>query len=70
MPRLFLTIEKKLGILLDDKPFLFVDASLFAWSPSGYGKSEPLPKKEKLTILTPRSIVNTFRAGYMPQMKL
>ena len=57
-------------ILLDDKPFLFANSMLFAYTPFGYDKGRALPGTKKLTVLTPKSIVNTFRAGYIPQMAI
>lgn len=55
-------------VLLNNKAFLFVHPSIFLWSPSGYEEGIAVPDVNKLIILTPRSIVNTFRAGYTPQM--
>jgi hypothetical protein len=54
-------------ILFEDKPYLFTQGQLHRWTPSGYGKSMAVPKDAKLTVLTPQSIVNAFRAGYRPQ---
>ena len=55
-------------IVLDNKPFLVKDQSNYLWSPFGYEEGIALPDADKFTILTPRSIVATFRAGYVPQM--
>lgn len=55
-------------IVWDDKPFLVKDYFIYLWSPFGYEKGIALPSSANLTVLTPRSIVNTFRAGYVPQM--
>ena len=63
-------------ILLDGRAFLVKDQSIFLWSPFGYAdgialpgkKGAALPDADRLTVLTPRSIVNAFRAGYVPQM--
>ncbi len=44
--------------------------SLFPWSPSGYGLPLKLPRVGEFIMLTPRSTVNAFRAGYIPQMAL
>jgi hypothetical protein len=57
-------------VLFNDNAFLFLDQLLFLWSPFGYEKGIALPDVNKLTILTPRSIVNTLRAGYLPQMAM
>jgi hypothetical protein len=55
-------------VLIKSIPFLVAGRQMYAWSPEGYDRSMPLPKTGKLTVLTPRSIINTFRAGYIPQM--
>lgn len=55
-------------IVFEDLPFLIRDGLFFQWSPFGYEKGAPFPKVDKITVLTPGSIVNVFRAGYMPQM--
>ena len=41
---------------------------LFPWSPFGYGEGIALPAEGKITVLTPASVVNTLRAGYVPQI--
>ena len=43
---------------------------LYEWSPFGYEIGIELPKNKRITVLTPRSTVNTFRAGYKPQIGL
>ncbi len=55
-------------VLWEDKPHLLAGGRLFPWSPEGYKDSIPLPAVEKITVLTPRSVVNAFRAGYVPEM--
>jgi hypothetical protein len=55
-------------VSIDDHAYLVLHRLLFLWSPFGYEKEIAMPETGKLTILTPRSIVNTFRAGYLPQM--
>ncbi len=55
-------------ILFEDLPFLIRDGLIFQWSPFGYEKGIPIPRVDKITVLTPGSIVNAFRAGYIPQM--
>jgi hypothetical protein len=57
-------------IVFDNKPYLVLDQLIFLWTPFGYEKSIALPDIEKVIVLTPRSIVNTLRAGYLPQMDL
>jgi hypothetical protein len=55
-------------VVYDEKPYLLKDQQLYLWSPAGYEKGIELPNADKLTVLTPRSFVNMFSAGYMPQM--
>ena len=55
-------------VLVAQQPFLILRQQLYPWSPAGYGRPIPLPATDKVTVLTPRSIVNTFSAGYIPQM--
>jgi hypothetical protein len=71
-------------IVWDNKPYLVKDHFMYLWSPFGYEEGIDLPAGEgsalpaavgsalpasvSLTVLTPRSVVNAFRAGYVPQM--
>jgi hypothetical protein len=55
-------------VLIENKPYLVFGKNIYLWTPFGYEKGMALPNVEKLTVLTPRSIVNTFRAGYLPQI--
>jgi hypothetical protein len=55
-------------ILYGDKPYLLKNNKLHLWNPAGYEKSITLPGTEKLTVLTPKSLVNMFSVGYVPQM--
>ncbi len=55
-------------VLIDSKPYLVFGKNIYLWSPFGYEKGTALPATDKLTVLTPRSVVNTFRAGYLPQI--
>lgn len=57
-------------VLIYSNAYLVFDKRIFLWSPFGYGKGQNLPNENKLAVLTPGSIVNTFRAGYMPQIAL
>ena len=56
-------------VLYADKPYLVVRGRMYPWSPSGYGMPVELPVSE-FEVLTPRSTVNAFRMGYVPQMAL
>lgn len=55
-------------VLYEDKPHLVAGGLLFLWSPSGYGEAVMPPAGVELPVLTPRSTVNAFRMGYVPQM--
>ena len=41
---------------------------LLAWSPGGYGERRRRPKGEEVSVLTPKSTVETIRAGYVPEI--
>ncbi|MBS1503054.1 MAG: hypothetical protein JST32_13385 [Bacteroidetes bacterium] len=53
---------------VDEKPYLIAGGKLFEWSPFGYATNKPLAESESVIVLTPKSTVNAFRAGYLPQM--
>lgn len=55
-------------VLIDNNAFLVLGHLFFLWTPFDYEKGIALPVANKLAILTPRSVVNAFRAGYLPQM--
>lgn len=55
-------------VLYNENPYLLKGNKLHLWSPAGYEEVIDVPKATALEVLTPRSIVNTFRAGYEPQM--
>jgi len=57
-------------VIYKDQPAVVIGLSLYPWSPFGYEKGVTLPEEEKLTVLTPKSVVNTFREGYIPQIAL
>ncbi len=57
-------------VRIDQQPLLILNRQLYPWSPSGYGQPTAFPNTEKVAVLTPRSIVNTLRAGYAPQMAI
>lgn len=57
-------------VLLNDKPFLISGGMVYLWSAFGYEKGVLLHANNKLTVLTPRSVVSAFRAGYVPQISL
>lgn len=49
-------------------PHLLRDGLLFPWSPFGYGPGIVLADDGRVFVLTPRSVVNTFKSGYLPKM--
>jgi hypothetical protein len=55
-------------ILLNDHPFLVRGKYIFRWTPFGYEKPVDFPRADKVEVLTPRSVVHAFQAGYMPGM--
>jgi hypothetical protein len=55
-------------VIYKDHPAVVVGSSIYPWSLFGYEKGVTLPEEEKLTVLTPKSVVNAFRAGYIPQI--
>ena len=70
-----ITFDEKLAdlpdgsfVLFNDTPFLVLEHKLFQWSAFGYEKGIVVPGIERLPVLTPKSLVNAFRAGYLPQM--
>jgi hypothetical protein len=56
-------------ILMNEDPYVFTKGRLHRWSVFGYEDSIAVPEATTLTVLTPHSIVNAFRAGYTPQIK-
>jgi hypothetical protein len=55
-------------VLYEDQPHLIREGILFLWTPSGYEARISVPVESELEVLTPRSTVGAFRAGYIPQM--
>jgi len=55
-------------VLYKNDAYLISDGLMYLWSPFGYQSGIALPHVAKLSVLTPKSVVNTFRAGYLPQM--
>lgn len=72
-----ITYEEKIStlpdgafILVDNVAYVVKAKKMHRWRESGYEPAVPLPAEIRITVLTPRSIVNTFRAGYIPQIGL
>jgi hypothetical protein len=57
-------------IFINSEPYLVASRQLFHWTPEGYDQRLPIPINETVTVLTPRSVVNAFSAGYLPQMNI
>lgn len=57
-------------VLVDDKPYLVANNQLYLWTSFGYESPVALPEAEIITVLTPKSTVNAFKAGYKPQMAI
>ncbi|WP_083227977.1 hypothetical protein [Mucilaginibacter sp. PPCGB 2223] len=55
-------------VLVNEQPYLVANGGLYLWTPFGYEDKIAFPANSMLEVLTPRSIVNTFSAGYLPQM--
>jgi len=55
-------------IMYNEQPYLVHDKHIYAWSPEGYATGVALPDVEDVIVLTPRSFVNMFSAGYVAQV--
>jgi hypothetical protein len=52
----------------DEHAHLIQGEELLAWSPGGYRDSQPRPRGERVSVLTPESTVKVIRAGYVPEV--
>lgn len=66
--RLSSFIPEGVFVSIDREPYIFTSGTLVKWTPSGYTERIVLHEAKFLTVLTPSSIVNAFRAGYKPQV--
>ena len=57
-------------IFMNGQPYTVASPHLWHWTPACYDAKLQLPKNETVTVLTPRSVVNTFSAGYLPQVSI
>ncbi|MEO6980345.1 MAG: hypothetical protein ABI113_18275 [Mucilaginibacter sp.] len=57
-------------IQIDNEPYLLANNKIHHWTPLGYDKTEVFPSSSKVKVLTPKSTVAAFRAGYRPQLKI
>ncbi|HTU93158.1 MAG TPA: hypothetical protein VMF69_23970 [Gemmataceae bacterium] len=51
-----------------EQAYLIWGDSLLAWSPAGYGERRQRPAREEVRVWTPKSTVETIRAGYVPEV--
>lgn len=54
-------------IELGGKACLLADSKIWTWTPFGYEEGEGRPTGLRVTVLTPKSIINAIRAGYAVQ---
>lgn len=69
------TLPNGTFISIKDEAYLVYDNHIYRWSPEGYAAGtaapEAVPAPEgAVIVLTPRSVVNAFRAGYVPEVRL
>lgn len=57
-------------IFLNGQSYLIASDFLHHWTAFGYDNKISLPTNLVVTVLTPRSVVNLFGAGYIPQMAI
>lgn len=50
----------------DDHAWLVRQERLLRWSPAGYDAARPRREALRVRVLTPRSVVRAFRAGWVP----
>jgi hypothetical protein len=53
----------------DGKPWVILKGSILPWTVAGYGEGVALPKG-KVRVLTPKSMMNAFRAGYLAEVRI
>ena len=53
--------------IFEGNPYLLIGGSMHLWTPSGYKVGIVLSKDMLVQVLTPESVVNAFRAGYVPE---
>lgn len=57
-------------VQLEEKPYLLKGKLLYPWTPFGYETGMAGDENREVTVLTPASVVNAFKAGYVPQMSV
>jgi len=55
-------------IEMEGKAWLVARGHVHGWTPFGYEQERTLPSGQQVKVLTPRSVVNAFRAGYAAQI--
>ena len=55
-------------IEMEGKAWLVAGGHVYGWTPFGYENGKVLPGGWRVKVLTPRSTVNAFRAGYVAQI--
>ncbi|RAJ80399.1 hypothetical protein CLV59_105508 [Chitinophaga dinghuensis] len=55
-------------IIEEEECYLLSYGRLYHWTPYGYDSNEEAVPGRTVEVLTPRSVVNTFMAGYKPQI--
>ncbi|HEV2353312.1 MAG TPA: hypothetical protein VGR89_03670 [Puia sp.] len=58
----------KMAWIVANQPWLYLDGRLHQWSPFGYEEVVSPPQSGGVEVLTPKSVVAAFRAGYKPQV--
>ena len=53
-----------------NEPWLVRDAELLRWTPAGYAERAPRPVRERAVLLTPPTLVEVLRAGWLPLVPL
>lgn len=52
----------------DEQTYLVLGDGLLAWTPGGYAARISRPNRIEVCVLTPRSTLETIRAGYTPEI--
>jgi hypothetical protein len=51
-----------------ENAYLVCNDKLLLWTPGGYSGKKKRPHDAKALVLTPKSIVEVIRAGYIPEI--
>jgi hypothetical protein len=57
-------------VLRDSVPQLVLGSELLAWTPAGYTGRTPRPRAERVSTITPPSLVSVLGAGWRPLVPL